>query len=71
LATLPLPLSINLLRFVTRITGRGGGMVQRLTQDLVADNSPAQALLAWRPRAFRPGRECWHAAYKADPRSVR
>lgn len=59
--TFPLPLSIGLLRLVTRITGRGGGMVQRLNHDLVADNTVAQTLLGLRPRDFRPGSECWLA----------
>ena len=66
-ATVPLPLRIYLLRFVTRITGRGGGMVQRLTRDLVADNTAALALLGWSPRAFHPGPECWQVAPAADP----
>lgn len=60
-ATLGLPLDINLLRAVTWITGRGGGMVQRLKQDLVADNVPLQSLLGVNPRGFRPGPECWIA----------
>jgi len=66
-ATVPLPLRINLLRFVTRITGRGGGMVQRLTHDLVADNAAAHALLGWSPRVFNPGPECWQTAAAPDP----
>jgi nucleoside-diphosphate-sugar epimerase len=66
-ATVPLPLRINLLRFVTRITGRGGGMVQRLTRDLVADNAAAQSLLGWSPRTFHPGPECWDAAPVPNP----
>lgn len=66
-ATVPLPLRINLLRFVTRITGRGGGMVQRLTRDLVADNAAAQTLLDWSPRPFHPGPECWKAAPVPSP----
>jgi nucleoside-diphosphate-sugar epimerase len=61
-ATVPLPLRINLLRFVTRITGRGGGMVQRLTRDLIADNTAAHALLGWSPRAFQPRPDCWQHA---------
>jgi nucleoside-diphosphate-sugar epimerase len=60
--TLPVPLTINLLRAVTRFTGRGGAMVQRLNEDLVADNAPLQTLLGLHPRAFRPGPECWIAA---------
>lgn len=64
--TLGLPLDINLLRAVTWITGRGGGMVQRLKQDLVADNGPLQALLGVNPRGFRPGPECWIAAAQQD-----
>lgn len=63
--TLALPLDINLLRAVTWITGRGGGMVQRLKQDLVADNGPLQALLGVNPRSFRPGPDCWIAAAQA------
>lgn len=66
-ATVPLPLRINLLRFVTRITGRGGGMVQRLTRDLVADNAAAMTLLGWSPRAFHPGSECWQTVPAAHP----
>jgi len=66
-ATVPLPLRIYLLRFVTRITGRGSGMVQRLTRDLVADNAAAQTLLGWSPRPFHPGPECWKAAPVAYP----
>ncbi len=65
--TVPLPMRINLLRFVTRITGRGGGMVQRLTRDLVADNAAAQALLSWSPRAFNPGPDCWQTAAAPHP----
>ncbi|HVH35487.1 MAG TPA: NAD-dependent epimerase/dehydratase family protein [Tahibacter sp.] len=60
-STFPLPLPIGFLRLVTRVTGRGGGMVQRLKQDLVADNASAQSLLGLHPRDFRPGSECWQA----------
>lgn len=66
-ATIPLPLRINLLRFMARISGRGSGMVQRLTRDLVADNRAAQAALGWSPRAFHPGPECWQAVPFPDP----
>jgi nucleoside-diphosphate-sugar epimerase len=60
-STFPLPLPIGILRLVTRVTGRGGGMVQRLKHDLVADNASAQSLLGLQPRDFRPGSECWQA----------
>lgn len=60
--TLPLPLPIYLLRRIARLSGRGAGMVQRLTQDLLADNALAEALLGYRPRLFRPGPECWTPA---------
>lgn len=59
LRTVPVPLAINLLRGVSRVTGRGGGMLQRLTHDLVADNTLAGELLGVAPRAFRPGPDCW------------
>lgn len=59
--TLPLPLPIYLLRRIARLSGRGAGMVQRLTQDLLADNAPAEAVLGYRPRPFQPGPECWAA----------
>lgn len=57
--TIPLPLPISLLRLFARIGGRGRGMVQRLTQDLVADNAAAEAAIGYRPRTFRPGADCW------------
>jgi nucleoside-diphosphate-sugar epimerase len=57
--TLPLPLAINLLRGVSRVTGRGGGMLQRLKHDLVADNASVTECLGITPRDFRPGPDCW------------
>lgn len=54
-----LPLPISLLRLAARLGGRGRGMVQRLTQDLVADNRAAEAVIGYRPRPFRPSAECW------------
>ena len=57
--TIPLPLDINLLRLASRVTGRGSGMLQRLTHDLVADNAPLVERLGISPRAFRPGPDCW------------
>lgn len=57
--TIPVPLGIYLLRTVSRITGRGGAMLQRLNLDLVADNRLAVELLGVAPRAFHPGPDCW------------
>lgn len=57
--TISLPLPISLLRLLTRIGGRGRGMVQRLTQDLIADNASAEAAIGYRPRPFRPSPGCW------------
>lgn len=54
-----LPLPISLLRLATRISGRGRGMVQRLTQDLVADNRAAEAAIGYGPRPFRPAADSW------------
>lgn len=57
--TLPVPISIYLLRVASRLTGRGGAMLQRLTQDLVADNRRVVELLGVAPREFHPGGDCW------------
>lgn len=54
-----LPLPISLLRLAACLSGRGRGMVQRLTQDLVADNHAAETALGYRPRPFRPAAACW------------
>ncbi|GMV29199.1 MAG: hypothetical protein AMXMBFR59_13240 [Rhodanobacteraceae bacterium] len=58
-STLPVPLSIYLLQIASRLTGRGGAMLQRLTQDLVADNRRVVELLGVSPREFHPGGDCW------------
>lgn len=63
--TLPVPLSVSVMKLATRILGRGGAMVQRLNVDLVADNAPAEAAFGYRPRPFRPTRDCWFAT--SDP----
>ena len=66
--TLAVPLPIYLLRMLARLTGRGNGMVQRLTQDLIADNSPVERRFGLRPRPFRPRAECWRSASSpSDP----
>lgn len=56
---IPLPLPVSLLRLFARLSGRGRGMVQRLTQDLVADNRAAAAAIGYLPRPFRPLAGCW------------
>lgn len=68
-ATLPLWLPVNFLRVFARATGRGSGMVQRLTQDLVADNRVATTLLGLSPRPFAPAPDCWPQASRVtgDP----
>ncbi|MBL8300021.1 MAG: NAD-dependent epimerase/dehydratase family protein [Rhodanobacteraceae bacterium] len=57
--TIPLPLNIFLLQTASRITGRGGAMLQRLKRDLVADNRLARELLGVESRPFYPHGDCW------------
>lgn len=68
LRTVPLPLPVPLLRQAARLRrGRDGAYrlaaaVERLAEDLVADNAAAAAELGWSPRAFRPDAACWRPA---------
>lgn len=57
--TLPVLLPVSVMKLATRILGRGTAMVQRFNVDLVADNTPAEAAFGYRPRPFRPTRDCW------------
>lgn len=59
--TVTVPVGINVLRGLSRLGGRGGAMVQRLTHDLVADNSLLEHRLGVSPRPFHPGPDCWQA----------
>lgn len=57
--TLPLPLPRFVLRCITSITGRGGGAVARLDEDLLADNTELVRLLGVHPRPFEPQGSQW------------
>lgn len=57
--TLALPLPRPLLGLAARVSGRGRGMVARLDQDLLADNTALQGVLGVRPRPFAPQAVPW------------
>lgn len=50
---LPLPLPLAAARALARLGFAAPAAVARLTQDLVADDSPARADFGWSPRPFR------------------
>lgn len=68
--TLPVLLPVSVMAIATRILGRGVAMVQRLNVDLVADNAPAEAAFGYRPRPFRPSRECWFGEVSGPARGT-
>lgn len=55
----PLPIPLGLVR---RLRPRFAGAIERLRQDLVADNAAAHADFGWAPRAFHPSPQAWQAA---------
>ncbi|EIL94444.1 SDR family oxidoreductase [Rhodanobacter spathiphylli] len=58
-ATMPLPLPAWLLRAAKLALPRLRGALDRLDNDLVADNGELQRLLGIRPRPFRPDAAMW------------
>lgn len=50
---------LELARLHPRWRGVHAGALARLQADLVADNGPARALLAWNPRGFHPDASTW------------
>jgi len=62
--TLPLPIPLGAVRWLLGIAAAAGAQatraaVERLSSDLVADNTAAAADFGWTPRAFHPGPEAW------------
>jgi hypothetical protein len=55
----PLPIPLGLVR---ALRPRLAGAIERLRQDLVADNAAAHADFGWAPRAFHPSPQAWQAA---------
>ncbi|UXI68846.1 SDR family oxidoreductase [Tahibacter amnicola] len=58
-ATIPVPVPLAALQTAAVLSGRGRGIVQRLRQDLTADNQAAGQLLGFVPRPFLPDPGCW------------
>jgi nucleoside-diphosphate-sugar epimerase len=63
--TLPLPIPLGVVRTLAGIAPRLGlpalhaAMIERLTQDLVADHGAAIADFGWAPRGFHPDAQTW------------
>lgn len=57
--TLPLRIPTPLLRMGARLSPPLRGPLERLEQDLVADNAELEKLLGVHPRGFSPDRGCW------------
>lgn len=68
----PLPIPLGVVRALLAGAGVAGwrprhaGAIERLREDLVADNAAAQADFGWSPRAFHPGPQAWQAASHED-----
>jgi nucleoside-diphosphate-sugar epimerase len=58
-ATLTLPLPRILLGLAAGVSGRGRGMIARLDQDLLADNTALLQALGVQPRPFAPQSVSW------------
>ena len=57
--TLPLRIPTPLIRLGARLLPPLRGPLERLEQDLVADNAELEKLLGVHPRGFSPDRGCW------------
>jgi len=58
-ATLPVPIPRLALRLATLVVPALRGPVERLDDDLVADNGELERVLDIHPRPFRPSPDTW------------
>jgi nucleoside-diphosphate-sugar epimerase len=74
-ATLPVPVPLAAVRAGLRVAGARLGLsaalVDRVGEDLVADDATARADLGWNPRMFHPDAACWGMATVPAPGDAR